>query len=624
MGRRSAILTVLVLLFIAVFCWAREKGVTSDSTAQQPAQPQSSATSQSKPDETYKSATVLKFTTRLVVVDVIAVDIHGKPVTDLQAKDFSLDEDGKEQQVKLFSFQSSALPGTAGASAQTPAKPQQLAPNVFSNTPRFNPTRPLNVLLLDALNTRTAHQSSAKEQMLKFIDKLPPDQPVAVYAMGTKLHLLQDFTTDPALLKKAVKSIGGSKNSPLLDKPAGGTGTFETASGAQEFMQEQMIQQVQAFAQENATMQTDLRVQLTMAALASVGRSLAGYPGRKNLIWLSESFPLVVLPNNNDSIRSNTSMRDYSSQFDKTATILTDAQVAVYPVDVGELLNNAVFSSLGNTDSNGQYLGRTVTGRGIGSSLERNEGYGKELDKSTDDMFNSHTTMNELADRTGGKAYYNRNDVTNAISKSIDDGASYYTLGYYPDNKNWNGAFRKIHVKVNRPGVKVRYRAGYFAVDPHAYASLTDTQRAQDFGIALSLDFPTSTALLFQAKVRPPSEETKNKVIINYAVEPQALNFDLGPDGLRHASVDCGVEIYSKKGETVGVHGNSSTAKMTDDQFNKIIGSYFPCTTQFDLAPGDYVLRLAVRDPSTGLIGSTNASLRVPAAARTESKPTSN
>jgi hypothetical protein len=221
--------------------------------------------------------------------------------------------------------------------------------------------------------------------------------------------------------------------------------------------------------------------------------------------------------------------------------------------------------------------------------------------------------MNELAERTGGRAFYNRNDVLNSINKAIDDGSTYYTIGYYPDNKNWDGKFRKVELKVNRPGVKLRYRLGYFANDPQGYAKLSPQQRAADFGQALSLDFPVSTAVPFQARVNMPSEETKNKVIIRYAVDPHALNFEMQSDGMQHAAVDCGVEIYTRNGQSRGVHGNTSSAALKTDQFQKIMQSFFPCQSQFDLDPGDYIFRLGVRDPGTGLMGTTNAQVTVPA-----------
>lgn len=551
-------------------------------------------------------ATVLKFTSRLVVVDVIATDHKGNPVTDLKREDFTVQEDGKEQQLRVFEFQPPSQASEPVLAQNTAVK---LAPNIFSNAPRFKPSTILNVLLLDALNTKTIDQKRAREQMLQFLEKLPQGQPVAVYALGSKLRLLQDFTTDPNLLKDAVKSLKG-KNSPVLNNPAGGPDITGISGLNQEMMPAQMLQQVLEFQKEEAAMQTELRVRLTLDALDSIARSLAGYSGRKNLIWLSESFPMQILADENmNSSRSSATPRDFSQEFVKTATRLTDAQVAVYPVDIGELVGNSVYADLSNTDSTGGYMGRTLTGRGANGRTGANT----ELGQTANQQFDQHTSMNDIADRTGGKAFYNRNDVVNSIGKAMDDGSSYYTLAYAPQNKDWNGNFRKIQVKVNRSGVKLRYRTGYFATDPRAYARVSNDRRVADFRTALSVDFPVSTAVPFQARVRTPSAETNNKTVVNYAVDPRAINFETQPDGLRHAGVDCAVAIFTRKGEMLTVHGNTANAKLTDEQFGNIMKAYFPCNVQFDLAPGDYVFRMGVRDTNTGLIGSTNAAVTVPA-----------
>lgn len=616
----------LFLSLVAALSFTQEKtvppanGQQEDSPANRASASQESAAPSNGQQEV---ATVLKFTTRLVVVDVIATNHQGHPVTDLKQDDFTLVEDGVNQKLRVFSLQSPAEAASASVTSITPSALPPPPPNVFTNARRYNPTKALSVLLLDALNTKTIDQSSAKEQMLKFLEKVPDDQPVAVYAMGTKLRLLQDFTTDPALLKNAVKMLS-SKSSAVLDKQGSGTGLSEIPATAQELMPAQMLQQMQFFQQESSAVQMDQRVGLTLSALNALARSLAGYPGRKNLVWLSESFPLSVLADNSAGVKDpGVNLRSYAADFDRTASLLTDAQVAIYPVDIGNLVNNSVISNLSNTDSSGEYMGRTMSGRGSagGNAISKRDAGGKELDQTADEQLNAHTTMNDLAERTGGRAFYNHNDVLNSIHKAIDDGSTYYTLGYYPENKDWNGVFRKVQVKVNRSGVKLRYRLGYFATDPQAYAKLDARQRAVDFGQALSLDFPVSTAIQFQARVEMPSEATKNKVLIRYAVDPHALNFEMQPDGLQHGAVDCGVQIYSAKGSAVAVHGNTSAAAAKADQLAKIMQSFFPCQTQFELAPGNYIFRMGVRDPHTGLIGTTNAQVTVPASQAGEGKP---
>lgn len=569
----------------------------------QPAQstPQPAPPSGQQPKTTYESSMVLKITSRLVVVDVVAVDHKGQPVNDLTADDFTILEEGKEQKVSVFSFQH---PTPSAEGNATPSMPAKLPAHLFSNIPSRNTRGTLNVVLLDALNTSTNNQAFAREQMLKLLARIPAGQPVAVYTLTLKLRLLQDFTSDPAALKEAIAHLK-DKASPLLNNPTGSSeipfllpGIFD-AMGMVPGMQ----QHVQQFAAEEVSMQTDVRVRLTLDALNSIARTLSGYPRRKNLIWLSETFPLSISPDSNLGPTAYSAWRDYRSQVAATANLLTDAEVAVYPIDVKALANSSVYSvGNNNYDNMGRSTGGTLRGSGLGT----------ELSKQSDENLAYRDTMNDIAERTGGKAFYNRNDIDNSILKSIEDGSTYYTLGYNPENKDWNGRFRQITVKSRRSGTKLRYRLGYFAVDPKNYAKVDARQRAIDLGQALSVDFPISTALPFRVLVNPPSAKTDNRVLIDYAIDPHAISFEHQEDGLEHASWDCAAIVYSTKGAVVKQDGRGMTARMNPDEFRKTTQSFVPCRQTFDLPPGDYYLRVAVRDNTTGLIGTANASLTVP------------
>jgi VWFA-related protein len=558
------------------------------------------------------SATVLKVKTRLVIVDVVALDRKGAPVTDLTVDDFTLQEEGKPQKIRSFNFQQPAQgPGQSSALI-----PSTLSANRITNKPRFQTTGALNVLLIDGINVTSMNQKSVREQMLKFLEKLPAGRPLAVYALGARLRMLQDFTTDPAMLKEAVKkakdnSMGvRSETSNVADLPA----------ALLEQMPDAMLVQVLRFGQDQAINQMDERVSLTLEQLGALARNLAGYPGRKNLIWLSEAFPDFIIPANTDVGFKNTSsstalqavVKNYQTEINHTADLLSNAQVAVYPVDAGTLVNRDVYSSLSNTDSNGNYLGRSARGA---TRQQRGSAQASEISNSTETSMSSHSTMNSVADQTGGKAFYNTNNLEKAIRESMDDGSTYYTLGYYPDDKDWNGRFRKIVVKANRSGVKLHYRQGFFAVEPTDYVKQDARIVAADLGSALDINNPISTALPFQAVILPPSAQNGNKVQINFGIDPHAIGFELKADGLQHAAVDCGVRAYSKTGAPLGVQGNTFNAALAPEQYQKVMSMIFPCNQSLQLPPGEYFLRLAVRDKTNGLIGTANGSTTVPAAA---------
>lgn len=570
------------------------------------------------PDIPLGSAAVLKVKTRLVMVDVVALDHKGAPVTDLKAEDFALLEENAEQKIRVFNFQQGS---------QKPDQPATfvaatLPPGRITNIPRFKTNSALNILLLDGINTSNTNQIYMRDQMLKFLEKLPAGQPIAVFALGTKLRLLQDFTTDPALLRDTVKKV--KENSLGIRVETSNAG--DLPPGMTEQMPDAMLQSVLRFGQDQAIDQMDQRINLTVSQLGALAHNLAGYPGRKNLIWISEAFPaffvLADLTLGGSSGVSNPNqglIKNYQPLINHTADLLSNAQVAVYPVDAGTLSNRDAYSSLSNTDSNGQYLGRSASGAG---RVGRGSQQGAELTRAAATQIDAHSTMNSVAEQTGGKAFYNTNNIEKAIRESVEDGSTYYTLGYYPENKNWDGKFRKIIVKVNRPGVKLHFRQGFFAVEPKDYAKHDPKIQAIDIGSALDINNPVATALPFQAVVMPPSSQNGNKVQINFGIDPHAITFELKDDGLQHAAIDCAVSIYTEKGAPVRVQGNTFNAALKPEQYQQVLQKIFPCNQTLDLPPGEYGLRLAVRDNSNGLIGTANGHASIPAvAANQEPKP---
>lgn len=596
MGRMSRYSCALL---IGLFAASATPSQQADSPA-----PNGQSAPEEKPPrgkEVYESATVLKATTRLVVVDVVATDKKGEAVKDLEQPDFTVLEDGHEQQVRAFSFQEPKPAPAAPAQAMPSAL--KLPDNVFTNIPTYPTASALNVVLLDALNTTLPHQAYVREQMIRYLEKLPPGRPVAVYSLSGKLTLLQDFTSDPEVLREVIKKLK-NKTSPLLDNPAGGSDSPILPAGAVDsgMVPAEMLQSIMQFEQERVAFQTDIRVTYTLNALNAIARSLAGYPGRKNLVWVSEAFPLNIDPNMELTGDVFAGTRNYGPQIAAAADALIDAQVAVYPVDAAALVTSSVFDASNS--------GVDRFGRGIGRDPTR---MGTTLSNEAAARQNVHATMQDMAERTGGKAFYNRNDIDRAIGYSIEDGSTYYTLAYYPENKDWNGKFRKIQVKVARPGIKLRYRLGYYAVDPKVFAEQNKKQQAVVFGDALNPNSPAATGLIFEAGVIPPSDKTDNKVLVNFAVDPHGIDFENESDGTHHAQVDCVVQAYSAKGTLIKTEASTITASLKPETFIHVMQTnVFPCQQAIALPAGSYSLRLGVRDDTTGLVGTASAKVTVP------------
>lgn len=616
MGNWTRIL--LSLAFLAGNLWSQSGFLASPSPRSSDASSPAVTTQASD-----SISTVLKVKTRLVIVDVVARDKKGQTVTDLRESDFRIKEDGKEQKISVFSFQQ-----PIALEAAAPTQLDTLPPNVYRNNPHFKANSALNVILLDGLNSTLLNQFYVRDEMVKFLQKLPQGQPVAIYALGRKLRLLQDFTTDLTDLKRIIQDFKG-ESSHVLKSPTGTPEVPMTLQGiaarlAQEFAPG-FKQQIENFAQETGSDQMDDRIHYTTAALTSLARMLAGYPGRKNLIWITESIPMHLFADNYqpviqmeggqlvkrlpDGASEARTRRTYDDQLALISNMFADAQVAVYPIDARGLVGSPLFDPSNN-----------ITGRGMmGGLAMRAEG------RQAEELFEAHGTMQDIAQKTGGKAFYNRNNIDGAVLGDMEDGSTYYTIGYYPDNKNWDGRFRKIQVSVNRPDVKVRYRLGYFAMDRAAYGKAHPEQRDLDFSEALNPNAPIATALQFEVSVTPPSVQTQNKLVVRYAIDPHQLYLETGPDGLHHGQVDCAARIFSAKDieHPVDTQASRMQAALKPEAFDKISRSFFPCQLAIELPPGQYFLRLAVRDNLTGLLGSVNAQVSVPAVAvaKTSSSP---
>jgi VWFA-related protein len=496
---------------------------------------QSNSSTQQK-NQANQSQSVLRATTRLVVLDVVATDSKGQPVSDLKAEDFTVLEDGKPQQLADFNFQ---RPSTA---IQAPPK---LASNVVSNVPAYTSASSLNIILLDCINTDFSSHAYAQEMLIKYLESGPTIQPTAVYALEGKLTMVHDFTTDTAVLRDVLAHF----------KPAGPTHIPDVYAAASPFTRSGSYQ-VSAQGRN-----------VTFNAMRFLAYSLAGRPGRKNLIWLSEGFPISLYPEVTTG-EGALVVEDFSPLVEKIADELMSAQVALYPIDAAGV--------------------------------------------SINDRFSAQTAMISMAERTGGKTFFNRNDIDMGVRTSIDDGSTYYNMEYYPQNKKWDNRFRKIEVKVSRPGVHLQYREGYYAIEPDSNLPQSAESVARNLGTALLLDAPPSTGVLFQAAVVPPSDKTQNKFVMNFGVDPHTLAFQRGADGLMHAEVGCVVWAYRGGGEPIQFDAGSTKADLKEDVYEQVMKSYFPCHRPLDLKRGDYTLRLGVIDRQTNLIGTSTMQLAVP------------
>ena len=566
---------------------------------------------------------VFRVTTRIVLVDAIVLDKEGNPVQGLKADDFTLTEDGARQRITSF------FERTAESARRAP--PPVLPPHVTTNRPAVTQTNGESgtaaVLLLDGLNTPPQSQIYVKQEMLRFLARqYDPKTKLAVIALTNKLTVLQDFTQEPLLLRAALdrylaatpalarsggqmETPSASAPAPSVNLPAQATGgptssgpdpglpATLAAGGSNSSIFEDIAYMMDRFERESENFSRDTRIATTLSALEEIARFMSGQNGRKVLLWFSTGFPFSVL---GDSPSSMEAERDYGDRIRRTINLLNDAHVATYTIDAGGLVPESLGDpSLSGRDQEGKIHHGIDANRGLsGDAFQR---------------FSTHDALETIALDTGGSYFGNRNDLDNAFKSAMRESTSFYMLGYYPSNKRWDRKFREIKLQVHRPGVQLRYRRGYFAVNPRDWRK-DNGEGTMDAALAANL-LP-STQVTFMARALPPSPDADT--VVEFAVDPSTLLFATEAENQHRCSLRFEVQAFTHEGKLVKVEVQSAEASLPAPTYDRVRKQELPMNVPIRLQSGKYILRLGVRDNLTGLFGTAELALDIPA------KPQSN
>src|SRR5713101_1382270 len=491
------------------------------------------------PQSSADSSAVIRATTRLVQVDVVVTDSSGHPAKDrLSEKDFTILEDGKPQKISFFSFQQ--------FEGQEKRQLPQLPPHVATNRPEYkHNSGPPIILLLDGINTPVENQVVVRQQMLKFMaEHFDPHMRIAVFLLGNELTVLQDFTSDPTLLIGALQKyrsqgsaagrMGGTdvqlqaatSEGPIGPQAAGRGGS--SGSGSQSMPG--LTSKLARFEKEVNANTLEMRIAHTADALSGIARYLAGFPGRKVVIWFSASFPLnlsIVDPEDFDVYRT------YADRVRNTTNLLSDAQVAIYPVDARGLVGSVVADP---SDKGLDEYGNMPMG--VDQHMRANR-------KETFERFNKEDSLTKVAQETGGRAFLNTNDFDRAIVESVRDSSTFYQVGYYPSHKQWDGKFHTIKVKVAGHGLVARHRRGYYAIDPEKLRKSGEGEMKA----AMEKNSIASTGVLFYARAMPPSGNADVKV--EFLVDAHTITFETQSENLRYCNLEFQVRAFSPEGKLV-------------------------------------------------------------------------
>jgi len=352
---------------------------------------------------------VLRVNTRLVEVDVVVRDKNG-PVTDLAKDDFTIFDNGKLQHVDVFSVSTAERLKAKTGSSPLPA-------GVVTNRSAGQAPTSATAILFDRLNTADGYQRDGHRQLLSYLRSSRSEDLTAVYVLGDDLKLVQNFTNDrEQLIRAATKMEVG-------DLP--GVDNRTVREIAQSTSVGRVTRRDVRTAVAVADFSVAVRVDPTEDAIEFIARHLSALPGRKSLVWMSAGIPL--------SITQGTSNDGRESQLGRATRLLTDANIAVYPVDT----------------------------RGLRAPDPPRGRRGLDPNPPPDAMI-------RLADETGGRAFYFNNDLADSIRTAIADAEVSYTLGFYPSDNGFDGKFHSLAVRVGRKDVEVRHRSGYVALKDEA------------------------------------------------------------------------------------------------------------------------------------------------------------
>ena len=531
----------------------------------------------------------VKFTARtaLVLIPTLVTDKSGNHIKGLKKEDFTVLENGAEQKISTFEEITSA--------ARRMSRPKN--PNEFSNSLTGEPsTKRITLMVLDLINTPFVDQAYARKDLLKYLTQsVDQREPTALYTLTRSgIHAIHDFTTDPRVLVAALHKVKGD-TSQMVDSPEtveamSGSASPDGSAGVDPGAVQSEADKIQTMMEDAElnfqSFQQRLAITYTLQGMQQVAQTLAGFPGRKSLIWAGGGFPFSVSDNTMQlAPAGRDSLSDVLPMYERTWQLLNDAQIALYPVDVKGL--QVVTTPSASVRNPGKNYARNMSWR----------------------QMDTQSTLQTFASMTGGRAYYNSNDLVKGFRDAVSDSAEYYMLGYYLDRSKTKSGWRKLAVKVKRDHTEVRARSGFFVTN-----ATVDPENSRDIDISSALQSPldyTSLALVARwDKIEPGKEPGKKHVSyeMHLAPDPALIN---DADN-NHLVLEFVALVKTPEGKQVDhAVGQKVENHLTAEKVSAIRQNGVFYKGALDLAGGEYTVRFVVRDDLSGRIGSVAAPLKV-------------
>jgi VWFA-related protein len=543
----------------------------------------------------------INFTARtdLVMIPVIVTDKSGNHITGLRKEDFKVRENGSERQIATFE---------EIRTDQHPLSPPA-NPNEFSNVVAGQPsTSRITLIVLDLLNTSFAAQAAGRRDLLKYLTQsVDVREPTGLYTLTRNgIQVIHDFTTDPRILVAALHKVKGDSYQ-MVDSPGeveaitgtaspdgtagdsnASTNQSSKGSGQANLQAEaSKMQMLLGNAELNfQSFEQRLAITYTLDGLQQLAQALAGIPGRKSLIWAGGGFPFNVSDNSMQLVPpGRDSISDVLPLYERTWQLLNDAHVSLYPVDVNGL--ETVTTASASLRNPGKNFGRNMNSR--------------QLD--------TQATLEIFASATGGRAYFNSNDLIKGFRDAVNDSSQYYMLGYYLDYSHSKSGWRKLSVKVTRDHTEVRARSGFFVTDSRLHP---ESSRKSDISAALysSLDYTSLPLVARWGKFEPANNPGQKYVRYELHFSPDVDLINASDNN--HLVVDIVTQAFTPDGKSAGnPRAQTIDLHLSPERAALIRKNGLIFREVVNLGPGEYRVRFVARDDFTGRMGSVAAPLKV-------------
>jgi VWFA-related protein len=544
------------------------------ASAQQAPAPPAAQPSTAPPANLPQNPTfVLRAQSNVVRIDVEVTDGSGKPIKGLRADQFQITDDGKSQKISSFSYSDIEKVETAPEDGAKPivVPVDNEGPGASEAVTDRVRDRRMIVLFFDMTSMEPDDIGRAHAAAQKFLkQQMTPADLVSVVTFTTRISVLANFTNDKTVLDKAVARILPGAASQI-DNPL-----YAAAENGEYDVQQYTGDAYTPDETEFNVFNTDQK----LAAVEGLVNVLATIPGRKAVVEFTGGITQTG-EENRAELRAAT---DAANR----------ADVSIYSIDA-----RGMFA----TPPGGDVTANAATGTSMFS--------GAAVYHQTDQREDSRDTLATLSTDTGGKAFFDLGDLSDAFPTIQKDYSGYYLIGYdLPADVKRDGTWHAIRVKVNAPGAHVHYRSGYYA--PRDFQHLQKEDRDQQLADAMRSESPEVDLPIAVETAMFRLNDQQVYVPISAKLSSTALDWAKKHDR-REAAFDFAAEVLAvPSGQSVAQLRDTITVHLDEEQFQQVNRSNLVYQGGVVLAPGNYRLKFLARENESGKIGTFEQALVVP------------